>query len=76
MFFTENEMKNGRLNCLCGRNRALSAFNPAVPEMMKIAMPAVSTARIGNTIFAFLRNVPTVPAKGREKRRLMWNVRR
>ena len=55
--------KSGRLNCSCNRSRDLTAFNPAVPEVMKIAALAVSTARNGNMSFAFSKSVPIAPAK-------------
>lgn len=44
---------SGRLNCSCSRSRDLTAINPVVPEMMKIAALAVSTAPGGNMSFAF-----------------------
>ena len=59
---------SGRLNCSCSRSRDLTAINPVVPEMMKIAALAVSTAPGGNMSFAFSKSVPIAPAKGRGKR--------
>ena len=56
---------SGRLNCSCSRSRDLTAINPVVPEMMKIAALAVSTAPGGNMSFAFSKSVPIAPAKGR-----------
>ena len=67
---------SGRLNCSCSRSRDLTAFNPAVPEVMKIAALAVSTARNGNMSFAFSKSVPIAPAKGRGKRLPAWTNRR
>ena len=52
---------SGHLNCSCSRSRDLTAINPVVPEMMKIAALAVSTAHSGNMSFAFLKSVTTVP---------------
>ena len=45
-------------------------------EMMKIAALAVSTVHKGNMSFAFSRNVPIAPAKGRGKRPPAWTNRR
>ena len=68
--------RGGLLNCSCSRNRDLTAINPAVPEVMKTAALAVSTAHIGNMSFAFSKSVPTAPAKGRGKRLSAWTNRR
>ena len=68
--------KGGRLNCSCSRSRDLTAINPVVPEMRKIAALAVSTAHNGNMSFAFSKSVPTAPAKGRGKRPPAWTNRR
>lgn len=46
---------SGRLNCSCSRSRDLTAINPVVPEMMKIAALAVSTAPGGNMSLRFQR---------------------
>lgn len=51
---------SGRLNCSCSRSRDLTAINPVVPEMMKIAALAVSTAPGGNMSFAFSKSVPNI----------------
>ena len=67
---------SGRLNCSCSRSRDLTAINPVVPEMMKIAALAVSTAPGGNMSFAFSKSVPIAPAKGRGKRTPAWTNRR
>ena len=67
---------SGRLNCSCSRSRDLTAINPAVPEVMKIAALAVSTAHNGNMSFAFSKSVPTAPARGRGKRPPAWTNRR
>ena len=67
---------SGRLNCSCSRSRDLTAINPVVPEMMKIAALAVSTAHNGNMSFAFSKSVPIAPAKGRGKRPPAWTNRR
>lgn len=67
---------SGRLNCSCSRSRDLTAINPVVPEMMKIAALAVSTAHNGNMSFAFSKSVPIAPAKGRGKRTPAWTNRR
>ena len=68
---------SGRLNCSCSRSRDLTAINPVVPEMMKIAALAVSTAPPGgNMSFAFSKSVPIAPAKGRGKRTPAWTNRR
>ena len=67
---------SGRLNCSCSRSRDLTAINPVVPEMMKIAALAVSTAPGGNMSFAFSKSVPIAPAKGRGKRPPAWTNRR
>mgnify|MGYP007127386828 CR=1 FL=1 len=67
---------SGRLNCSCSRSRDLTAINPVVPEMMKIAVLAVSTAHNGNMSFAFSKSVPIAPAKGRGKRTPAWTNRR
>ena len=67
---------NRRLNCSCSRSRDLTAINPAVPEVMKIAALAVSTAPGGNMSFAFSKSVPIAPAKGRGKRTPAWTNRR
>ena len=69
-------MRGGFLNCSCSGNRDLTAINPAVPEVVKIAALAVSTAHIGNMSFAFSKSVPTVPAKGHGKRLSAWTNRR
>ena len=50
---------SGRLNCSCSRSRDLTAINPVVPEVMKIAALAVSTAHNGNMSFAFSKSVPS-----------------
>ena len=67
---------SGRLNCSCSRSRDLTAINPVVPEMMKIAALAVSTAPGGNMSFAFSKSVPIAPAKGHGKRLPAWTNRR
>ena len=67
---------SGRLNCSCSRSRDLTAINTVVPEMMKIAALAVSTAPGGNMSFAFSKSVPIAPAKGRGKRTPAWTNRR
>ena len=67
---------SGRLNCSCSRSRDLTAINPVVPEMMKIAALAVSTAPGGNMSFAFSKSVPIAPARGRGKRPPAWTNRR
>ena len=67
---------SGRLNCSCSRSRDLTAINPVVPEMMKIAALAVSTTPGGNMSFAFSKSVPIAPAKGRGKRTPAWTNRR
>ena len=67
--------KGGRLNYSCSRSRDLTAFNPAVLEMMKIAALAVSTARNGNMSFAFSKSVPIAPVNGRGKRLSAWTNR-
>ena len=64
MYFTK--ASSGRLNCSCSRSRDLTAINPVVPEMMKIAALAVSTAPGGNMSFAFSKSVPIAPAKERK----------
>lgn len=68
--------RSGRLNNSCSRSRDLTAINPAVPEAMKIAALAVSTAHNGNMSFAFSKSVPIAPAKGRGKRLPAWTNRR
>ena len=67
---------SGRLNCSCSRSRDLTAINPVVPEMMKIAALAVFTALGGSMSFAFSKSVPTAPARGRGKRPPAWTNRR
>ncbi|HEK8908315.1 TPA: hypothetical protein STY87_001237 [Clostridioides difficile] len=67
--------RSGRLNCSCSRNRDLTAINPAVPEVMKIAALAVSIARNGNMSFAFSKSVPIAPVNGRGKRLSAWTNR-
>lgn len=67
---------SGRLNCSCSRSRDLTAINPVVPEVMKIAALAVSTAHNGNMSFAFSKSVPIATAKGRGKRLPAWTNRR
>ncbi|MFR7971531.1 MAG: hypothetical protein ACLU8C_03900 [Lacrimispora saccharolytica] len=47
----------------------MTAINPVVPEMMKIAALAVSTAPGGNMSFAFSKSVPIAPAKDAENAR-------
>ena len=44
MYFTKGKQR--ALNCSCSRSRDLTAINPVVPEMMKIAALAVSTPRV------------------------------
>ena len=61
MYFTR--ASSGRLNCSCSRSRDLTAINPVVPEMMKIAALAVSTAPGGNMSFAFFKECPYCPGK-------------
>ena len=61
MYFTEGKQRafgSGRLNCSCSRSRDLTAINPVVPEMMKIAALAVFTALGGSMSFAFSKSVP------------------
>ena len=67
--------RGGLLNCSCSRSRDLTAINPAVPEVMKIAALAVSTVQNGNMSFVFSKSVPTAPAKGRGKRPPAWTNR-
>ena len=67
---------SGHLNCSCSRSRDLTAINTAVPEVMKIAALAVSTALGGSMSFAFSKSVPTAPARGRGKRPPAWTNRR
>ncbi len=67
---------SGRLNCSCSRSRDLTAINPVVPEMMKIAALAVSTAPGGNMSFAVFKECPYCPGKGRGKRTPAWTNRR
>ena len=74
MYFTKGKQR--RLNCSCSRSRDLTAINPVVPEMMKIAALAVSTAPGGNMSFAFSKSVPIAPARGRGKRPPAWTNRR
>ena len=74
MYFTKGKQR--ALNCSCSRSRDLTAINPVVPEMMKIAALAVSTAPGGNMSFAFSKSVPIAPAKGRGKRTPAWTNRR
>ena len=66
MYFTKGKQR-GVLNCSCSRSRDLTAINPVVPEMMKIAALAVSTAPGGNMSFAFSKSVPIAPGKRTRK---------
>ncbi len=73
MYFTGGEKR--AFEMLLQQKHDLTVFNPAVPEVMKIAALAISTARSGNMSFAFSRNVPTAPASGRGKRLSAWTNR-
>ena len=57
---------SGRLNCSCSRSRDLTAINPVVPEMMKIAALAVSTAKKYNIDFSLKK------VKGEQTRYLVF----
>ena len=74
MYFTKGKQRAFEL--LMQQKRDLTAINPVVPEMMKIAALAVSTAPGGNMSFAFSKSVPIAPAKGRGKRTPAWTNRR
>ena len=74
MYFTKGKQRAFEL--IMSRSRDLTAINPVVPEMMKIAVLAVSTAHNGNMSFAFSKSVPIAPAKGRGKRTPAWTNRR
>ena len=74
MYFTKGKQRAFEL--LMQQKPDLTAINPVVPEMMKIAALAVSTAPGGNMSFAFSKSVPIAPAKGRGKRTPAWTNRR
>ena len=67
MYFTKGKQRAFEL--LMQQKPDLTAINPVVPEMMKIAALAVSTAPGGNMSFAFSKSVPIAPAKDAENAR-------